>query len=52
MQKKKPVLPNAKALLNQWKTGPIADKVLTPGHGRGVKKFINCFISSILRFYV
>ena len=33
MQKKKQVLPNAKALLNQWKTGPIADKVLTPGHG-------------------
>jgi len=30
MQKKKPVLPNAKALLNQWKTGPISDKVLTP----------------------
>ncbi len=36
MQRKKPVLPNNKALINQWRTGPSSDKVLTPGHGRGV----------------
>lgn len=36
MQKKKAVVPNSKALIKQWSTGPISDKVLTPGHGRGV----------------
>ncbi len=23
-------------LLQQWKSGPLSDKVLTPGHGRGI----------------
>ena len=35
--KKKSAIPNSKTLINQWKTGPTSDKVLTPGHGRGVK---------------
>lgn len=36
MQKKKAFIPNAKDLMNQWQTGPLSDKLLTPGHGRGV----------------
>lgn len=40
MQKKKQAIPSTKQLLNQWKTGPVSDKTLTPGHGRGVLSFI------------